>query len=276
MKLYISVDMEGATGIVNPLQVKAGTPEYEFGRKMQEHDLLAALEGSRKAGVTEILVNDAHSRMINLDVRALPRGVELISGSPKELGMMEGIDGCDAAFFIGYHAMAGTQGAILDHTVDTVAHRIRLNGRECGELGLNAAVCSHFDVPVIFVTGDKPFCSEAENFLGEKVVTALVKSGRGQFSGDLLSPEETGEKIRMGAMEAIRLFNDGNRPFYKPELPFELEITFQLSSQCDAVSAIPCCVRTDGRTLLFRGNSFRDMRRWVSVALDMAECTEKW
>lgn len=268
--------MEGATGVVNPSQVTAGATEYEFGRKMQEHDLIAAIEGAREAGVKEVIVNDAHSRMINLDIRALPKGTELISGSPKELGMMEGIFGCDAAFFIGYHAMAGTSEAILDHTVDPVAHKVRLNGRECGELGLNAALCSHFDVPVIFTTGDRRFCSEAEDFLGKTVITAFVKTGRGQFCGDLLSPQETGEKIRLGAMEAVKRFEEGNRPFFKPDLPFELEITFQLSSQCDAVSVIPGCVRKGGRTVTFTGNNFRDMRRWISVALDMAETVEKW
>ena len=276
MKLYLSVDMEGATGIVNPSQVKAGSPEYSFGRKMQEHDLLAAVAGAKDAGVTEIIINDAHSRMINLDVSSIPRGMELISGSPKELGMMEGVSGCDAAFFIGYHAMAGTAGAILDHTVDISAHSIKLNGRKCGELGLNAALCSDFGVPVIFATGDRALCTEAEEFLGEKVITAFVKTGRGQFCGNLLSPEETWEKIRLGAMEAVKLFYEGNQPFFKPDLPYELEISFQLSSQCDAVAVIPDCIRKDGRTVVFRGDKFREMRRWVSVALDLAESVEKW
>ena len=277
MKLYISVDMEGATGIVNPSQVRAGSSEYAFGCRMQEHDLLAAIDGALKGGAKEIIVNDAHSRMINLDINSIPEGVRLTSGSPKELGMMEGIDGCDAAFFMCYHAMAGTEKAILDHTVDPeTAHRVRLNGRECGELGLNAALCSSLDIPVIFSTGDMALCREAEAFLGSEVTTVPVKTGRGQFCGDILPPVETWKKIRQGAMDALKVFSDGSRPSYNPGLPFELEITFQFSSQCDAVSTVPGSIRTDGRTLAFRGDSFRDMRRWISIALDLAETVEKW
>jgi len=277
LKLYISVDMEGATGIVNPSQVRAGSPEYALGCRMQEHDLLAAIDGAVKGGATEIVVNDAHSRMINLDINSIPGGIRLTSGSPKKLGMMEGIDGCDAAFFICYHAMAGTRAAILDHTVDPgTAHRVRLNGRECGELGLNAALCSSLDIPVIFATGDMALCREAEAFLGKDVTTVSVKTGRGQFCGDLVPPDETAEMIRLGAMMALEDFSKGNRPCYDPGSPFELEITFQFSSQCDAVSTVPGSIRTGGRTLAFRGNSFKDMRRWISIALDLAETVEKW
>ncbi|MFA6894114.1 MAG: M55 family metallopeptidase, partial [Synergistaceae bacterium] len=111
MKVYISSDMEGSTGVVSAEQVAYGNLGYEFGRRMQLHDTIAAVNAALSWGAESVTVNDSHDRMINLDVSMFPRGVSLITGSPKILGMVEGVSGHDAAIFIGYHAMAGTEKA---------------------------------------------------------------------------------------------------------------------------------------------------------------------
>ena len=77
MKIYVSLDMEGATGIVSPEHVRPGSQEYPFGRAMQAHDLAAVLEGLAEEGVSEVLVNDSHWSMTNLDIRPLPSGTRL-------------------------------------------------------------------------------------------------------------------------------------------------------------------------------------------------------
>jgi len=276
MKIYISVDMEGATGIVHPDQVTAGKEEYSFGRAMQMHDLMAAVEGAKKGGATEIIVNDAHSRMINLDPRGTDPDITLISGSPKELGMMEGVEGAVGVFFLAYHAMTGTQGAVLDHSLSTAAYEMRLNGKPVGETGLNAAICSSCGIPVILVTGDSAVCQEAEDLFEGKIITCPVKQGRGQFCADLLSPEETARKISLGAREAVQGLKKDLFSVPKLETPYRLDITFQYTSQCDACAVIPCCRRTGGRTVTFKGEDLMEMRRWASVAMDLAESMPRW
>ncbi|MBN1334218.1 MAG: M55 family metallopeptidase [Synergistales bacterium] len=276
MKIYISLDMEGATGVVHPDQVTPGKEGYSFGRAMQMHDLLAAVEGAKIAGATEILVNDAHDRMTNLDVREFDVDITLISGSPKKLGMMEGLEGSDGVFLIAYHAMAGTAQAVMDHSLSTSAYEIRLNGKPAGEVGLNAALCAHYGIPVILVTGDQAVCSEAEQLLEDRVITCPVKTGRGQFCGDLLSPGETGKKISLGAREAVQGLQKGLFDILDIVTPYRLDITFQYTSQCDACATMPCCERTGGRTVTFEGDDLVEMRRWASVALDMADTIPKW
>ena len=149
VRIYVSADMEGATGVVSALQTRSDHPaEYAFGCKMEFHDVMAVIEGAIEGGAKEILVNDSHARMINLDISGLPENVRLLSGTPKALGMVEGVEGYDGAFFTAYHAMSGTPLAVLDHTVSgATLYDVRLNGHLVGETGINGAVCAAFGVP---------------------------------------------------------------------------------------------------------------------------------
>lgn len=273
MKIYISVDMEGATGIVSSLHVEDSAPvEYAFGCKMQLHDLRAVIDGALEAGATEIIVNDSHERMINVDVSSLPEKVRLVSGSPKALGMIEGTEGCDGIFFVGYHAMAGTSGAILDHTlsVNTVFN-VKLNGTPVGETGLNAAVCAEKNIPVALVTGDKAVCREAQKLLGEDITICTVKEGRSNSCGILLPPCETYPLLKNAAKEAVSSIRARKAPVLKISLPYSLELTFKHTRQCDEVSYIPGVNRIDGRTVMMKGESMEEMRRWISAATSLAE-----
>lgn len=83
------------------------------------HDVLSAVEAAFEWGIEEVTINDSHNTMINLDVSAFPSSTQIISGSPKILGMVDGVGEADVAFFMGYHAMAGTEKAVLDHTYDS-------------------------------------------------------------------------------------------------------------------------------------------------------------
>ena len=181
MRVYISADMEGATGVVNVDQTDCERPEYAFGCRMQLHDVNAVVDGLLDAGVDDILVNDSHDRMINLDAGGLNPRARLLSGWPKVMGMLEGYEGADAAFFVAYHAMAGTECAVLDHTVSgRRVYSVVLNGVEVGEIGLNAAACAGCGVPVALVTGDRAACGEAVGLLGDGVTTACVKTAHGR------------------------------------------------------------------------------------------------
>jgi len=274
MKVYISVDMEGATGVVNPLQVRAESPsEYEFGCKMQLHDLKAVIDGAFEGGATEVIVNDSHARMINVDVSHLPQNVRLISGNLKPLGMAEGIkEGCDCAFFVAYHAMAGTANAILDHTVSSkTIFNVKLNGKLVGETGLNAAVCIENDVPVVLVAGDKAVCEEAKILFGnEGLVTCAVKEGRSNSCAALLPPEETYQLLKDAAGKALKTFNSTKSSQNLFNSPYDLEITFRQTSQCDAVSYLPGIKRLDGRTIQAQCDSAEEVWRWIDAAVILA------
>ncbi len=275
MKIYISADMEGATGVVRAEQTRSTDQEYCFGRAMQTHDLLAAIEGAFDGGADEILINDAHARMINISPQDLPGSegrLRIISGSAKDLGMMEGVSGCDGAFFLCYHAMAGTPKAVLDHTISGKAvYRTVLNGKEVGETGLNAAVCGEFGVPVALVTGDDALEIETRALLGAGVICCSVKSGIGHASASCLPPESTFGMIKERASRAVKAIAAGKAPIppIGKDHYFTLDITFHFTSQADSVATVPGTVRLDGRTVRIEGRGMDLMRRWAGSLISL-------
>ena len=271
MRIFISADMEGATGVTSIAQCDSLRPEYGFGRRMQQHDVLAAVRGALDGGADEVLVNDAHSHMTNLDVGEWPKGARLISGAPKMVGMMEGFDECDGIFFLCYHAMAGTQCAVLDHTIDpNVVYSVKLNGLEVGEIGINAAAASGKKIPVALVTGDDAACREACALWGDRIVTAAVKRGRGRLAATCLGPEETYKIIYDAAIEAAHLVRCKKAPALDFDSSWTAEIAFLKTAQCDVAAALPFVERLDGRRVRFVGSDLMEMRRYVSAVLDLA------
>ena len=272
MKVYISADLEGATGVVHVDQTNHEKPvEYAFGCRMQLHDVNAVIEGLTEAGVEDVLVNDAHDRMINLDVSALNQGVRLLSGSPKVLGMMEGCGEADAVIFVAYHAMAGTPNAVLDHTISgRRVYSVQLNGREVGETGLNAAVAAHYGIPVAMLTGDRAACSEASALLGDGLVTACVKEAHGRFSAECLTPDESAKLLRAAAVEAVARVRAGTAPRMDVgDGSFDLRITFHTTLQCDRGAILPGVERLGGRTLRVCGYGMAEMRRWSGALIGL-------
>ena len=271
MRVYVSLDMEGATGIVSPEQVRPGSQEYAFGRAMQAHDLVAVLEGLGQEGVRDILVNDSHWNMTNLDVGRLPAGTRLISGSPKPLSMVEGVEGFDAAFFLCTHAMAGTEKAVLDHTLSgSTVHDVVLNGIKVGENGINAALCGAMGVPVALVTGDLAACWEAESLLGPNLVTCGLKEGHGRHSAELLPPDETAPLLKEAARKAVRQAAAGLAPRLLLQSPFIMDLVFHRTIQADAAAFARGAYRLDGRTLRYESQDLLDVRRWLCAAIDLA------
>ncbi len=272
MKIYVSADMEGATGVVSALQTRSDhAAEYAFGCRMQLHDVLAVVEGAIEGGAREIVVNDSHARMINLDVTTFPENVRLLSGTPKALGMVEGVEGFDGAFFVAYHAMSGTPFAVLDHTVSgATIFDVRLNGEPAGETAINGAVCASCGVPVALVTGDAAVCREASALLGDGLVTCCVKEARGNASADCLPPSRTRNLLREAAREATLRVASKKAPLQKISTPYVLGLTFKYSRQCDVVSYVPGVERIDGRTVRMRGSDMVEMRRWINVATGLS------
>ena len=154
-KVYISVDMEGISGISGDDQLSPGGAEYGRSRKLMAEDANAAIRGALAAGATDILVTDSHGGQRNLLPEDLNPKARLISHSFKRHGMMEGLDETfDAVIYIGYHAKAETPVGLFAHTGSGVVRDLEINGRSVGEGGLNSALSAWYGVPVVLVTGD--------------------------------------------------------------------------------------------------------------------------
>lgn len=267
MKVYISCDMEGISGVVASKQTQMDGEEYKRAQKLMTGEVNAAIEGALAGGASEVLVNDSHGSMRNILIEELNPSAQLISGSPKPLSMMQGIDGSfDAAFFIGYHAQAGTAYSVLDHTYSGIVYQVSLNSRPVGETGLNAALAGDFGVPVVLVTGDKLLVEEAQALLGT-VEGVAVKESYGRSAAKCLVPGEARELIREAAQRALS--KGGNPYVVGPHIT--LTVDFTSSAHLDMVELIPGSRRTGGRHIEYTHDDFLTVYKVWRAMLKLAQ-----
>jgi D-amino peptidase len=263
MRVYLSIDMEGIAGVVHEDQTNPSDPrcagEYARFRRLMTLEANAAIEGALAGGATRILVNDSHWSMRNLLAEELHPAAELLSGGPKTWSMMEGIElGWDLAALIGYHAKAGTAGAILDHTYSDRILDVRLNGRSVGELGINAALAGHFNVPVAVVSGDEALAAEARALLGDEIRTVVVKQAVSRHAAQSVAPERARALIQDAMREAVAA--PRGRP-YRIDSPVTVEVDFAMTVHADHAAMDPGIQRSGPRTVAFHHDDYREVFR---------------
>jgi D-amino peptidase len=269
MRVFVSVDLEGISGVYSKEQIDPGDPAYTRDVDLMRADLDAALAGCVPAGADEVVVCDAHDRSSNLSFRDLPAGVTLVSGTPTPLSMMTGIDGSfDAVLFVGYHARAGTTAAVVDHTYTGLVFGVHMgDDLEVGEFGINAGVAGAFGVPVVFVSGDDKVTREAQALVAG-IETAVVKEGVARTAARLLPPDEAHRRIREGVERALRV-EHRPAPLRFDGLPMRL--VFTKTEYCDRASLCPLVTRVDARTIDIAGPDYLTVYRTFLTALDLAQ-----
>jgi D-amino peptidase len=266
LKVFISVDMEGVTGVVNVDDASRGGKDYDYFRQTMTREANAAIEGALAAGATDIVVRDSHGSALNLLPEMLHRSARFIrdwSGGP--MSMMEGIDASfDAAVYVGYHARAGTPNGVLDHTSSGNVTDISVNGISMPETGYNALMAGHYDVPVVFVAGDQAVCDQARELLGT-VETVAVKEGIGAAALNL-HPEVAREQIRAGVERALNNL-DRYKP-YKLAAPYTMKLSLKTEQSIYEGALYPGARRTGDWELTYVAQdvlelmlAYRGMRR---------------
>lgn len=263
MKVLISSDMEGTSGVVDFSQVISSdhaatfglktSTDFEWVRKLVVKEVNAAVEGAFEGGATEVFVNEAHNGMRNLLPEELHLEAKLISGTFKPLGMMQGIDNSfGAVIFTGYHAGAGTVGGILAHSFCRSVQEIRLNGQRVGECGFNAAIAGHFGVPVVMISGDDKVIQEARELLGEQVVGVAVKEGISAIAAVHLHPEKARTAIKEGARRGVAAARD--IPPFRVDTPVRMEIDVSSPTLADLSEQIPGVERVGRTSIAYTGS----------------------
>jgi D-amino peptidase len=257
VRVYVSADIEGVAGIVTAEQtMPSGGGEYARGRALMTAEVNAAIGAAFDAGATHVVVNDAHGPNTNLLVESLDERAELLTGRPKALNMVHGVDaGFDAALFVGYHARTGTAEAVLDHAyLGNVGFDMRLNGRPYGEFGLNAMLAGAFGVPVLMTSGDDKLAAEARALL-PGIEAVVVKDAVGRTAARTVTPAVARRRVADGVRRALAgdLRAGLLRP---PPPPFELEVVFLRAGMADVAAVMPGVERLDGRTVRWRGDDY--------------------
>jgi D-amino peptidase len=254
MKIFISVDLEGISGVFAEDQTTVGTAPYEEVRRYMQADVDTVIEACLAGGATDIVVADGHAGGANLRFDSLPESVRLVSGSPSPRSMMQGVDASfEAAMLIGYHARVGTAEAVLEHTYSYDVAQVSVGNREVGEIAINAAVAGTFGVPVVLVSGDDKAVAEAKRDL-PGVEGAIVKDGVARTAACLLSPSKARARLAEGVQRALASRGHWPSPLQLPEGP--LRVSFTRTGICDHVCRHPGVRRLDARTIEITGDDY--------------------
>jgi D-amino peptidase len=260
VRVHIISDMEGIAGIVKVDQIGAEKPMFEEGRRLYTEEINAAVRGAKAGGATEIVVMDCHGAgkgfsFNSLIAEDLDPDCEFVVQN-EWTGYTDFLEsGCDAALFVGMHAMAGTADGVLNHTVSGVDwQNLWFNGRRVGETGINAALCGTWGCPVLLVTGDRASCREGRELLGDGLTTVEVKEGLGTFSARMLAPKRARERVEEGAKKALSDLS-AVAP-YDPGRPCEIKVEYKGTAPPQKLRFQTGVELIDDRTIVSRADDW--------------------
>lgn len=267
MKLYISIDMEGITGLVDHTYVDSARHHYERGQRLMTEEANHVIETAFERGIDEVIVNDSHSKMNNLLIEKLHPRTKLISGDVKPFSMMQGLDeSYTGTVFVGYHVRASKKG-VMSHTMTFGVRNMSIDGHELGEMGLNAYVAGYYGVPVLMVAGDDETAKEAEALI-PNVTTAVVKEQISRSSALCLTPSKTGRLLRDKMKQAFEN-RHAVQPLVPPKRPV-LKIEFVNYGQAEWANLMPGTTMENETTVAFRAENILEAYQAMLVMTELA------
>jgi D-amino peptidase len=264
LKIYISADMEGITGVVSADQLGPASFEYQRAREWMTGDVLAAIQGARDAGATEFVVSDSHGNGESLLIDRFPNDVPvtIVRSFPRPLGMMEGLDSTfAAAMFVGYHASTSSTTGVRAHTISSaLLTRIAINGTSMSEAGINAAIAAELGVPVVLITGDDAIVEESKERFGA-IEGVAVKHAIGFHSAATMTPEAGQAAIRQRAKIAVQ--RRGEMRPYTITAPLSLDVSFKNYRPVELLAFLPNIERVDSHTVRFKPRDMREASKFI-------------
>lgn len=275
MKILISADMEGATGVTWPADVLPGTPQWERCRSMFTSDVNAAVLGFLDGGADEVLINEAHWSMRNLLLENLDQRAQMLTGRHKSLSMVEGVQhgDVDGIAFVGYHTGAGTEGVLAHTYLANSLTGVWLNGTRASEGLLNAALVAEYGVPVILVTGDDLTCEDALGYAPEARKVA-VKDYVSRYAAVCRTPARTAADIRAAAQQATALAVR-HEPV-RDAGPYTVELEFDAEHLAMAVTVVPGVRRSGERKAVYTSDTmYEGIRTFKAVTTIASAAVEE-
>jgi len=247
MKAFISVDMEGMPYVVIPGHLGLKGTLYSEARKIATKVTLTVAEELNKNGFEEIVVADSHGPMVNLLVEDLPEYVEIVRGFPRPVSMVAGVEGCEIALFLGYHAKFGTSKSTFDHTYSGGSiNKVKVNGVEVSEFLLNAYAAGDYKVPVVLVAGEAQLLKDDVKKYEPWAETVALKHSFSRLSARSFSLARIEKELREATRKATSNFKQGAVKPLMAEKPVKMEVTFLTSHFADAAELLPIIKRVDG------------------------------
>lgn len=255
LNVYISADLEGVSNVVYPHQTMIeGGESYYTSIRQQHKELNYIITALCELNVDKVTVNDAHGSMENLKLNELNSKVELITGKPKPVSMMSGLDeSYSCVFFMGYHSKASSLKGVLAHTFSEKYSMVKINGKAVGEIELNAIYAGNLNVPIALVTGDDITCNEAVDSIGN-VYTVSSKIAISTTSAKC-KPQEIFIQELISAVKST-INTPKNWIVHKQSAPYTLELHFKERRSVDLAELLPCIERISATAISYTSDNY--------------------
>lgn len=266
MNVYISIDIEGIAGVTSRNHSGMDGIDYGRARDWMTGTAVAAAEAALAAGATLVTVSDGHGPKENLYIDRLPAPCRIVRGSPRPLGMMQGIEtGHDAALLLGYHAGASAMTGVLAHTNRGQIREVRLNGRVANEAMFNAALAGSFGVPIVLASGDDAFAEELAGFL-PRTECVIVQRSHGALAATAMLPAAAEAAIRDAVPRALA--RRGEIAPFIVEPPIVVEIDFKHRMPVEVLAYAPWFERPAAATVRYNAASMPEAYGIMSFLLN--------
>ena len=278
MRFLVSVDIEGASGIVSEEQTRVGAIDYERGRRLLTDDCNAVIAGVINVDPAATFVcHDTHGLDYrNLLLPDLHPAAEVVSGQPiifYELADLqaESDPRYDAALLVGMHARSGEPG-ILSHVLDDSRLKgVWINGEPVGESHVTIGLAAHFGIPTALITGDQVVCGEIARWLAGQIETAIVKESYTRYAARCLPMPVARRKLREAGARAAERVRSGLAKPRGYDLPATLEIELDSTQTARYAAMIPTAGWDGGRRVRFESANFVDCYHALLTVFWVAE-----
>ncbi len=242
MRVYLSVDMEGISGVTRWQDVITSGQDYQRARAWMTADVNAAVSGARAAGATEFVVEENHGveMLCNLLLDEIDPEVDVVRGSPRggATTMAALDDSFDAVFLVGHHAKARDYPGIGAHTISYGDYAdVRLNGRTVGEPEMFIVAAAQHGVPCALIAGDDVVCDEVAKLV-PGVRTAVVKRALSHTGASIIPPRRAQRIIFDEARAAVESVRNRTIAPVEFDANFHFEVELRQPLSADARAAI--------------------------------------
>jgi D-amino peptidase len=241
MKVFLSVDMEGISGLVRWSDVVRRGLDYDRNRRLLTLEANAAIAGAFEGGAEAVVVEENHGveDLCNLLMDEIDPRCRVVRGAGRPTATtMAGLDAeIGVVLLVGHHARAGSFPGIMAHTVSYERFQaVRLSGSDVGESEIFAIRAGELGVPVGLITGDQIVIEQLRKRVPD-VEAVEVKRALSHVSGDVIPPARAREDVRAGAARAVSRARRGEFVPYRAEpAPYEIEVELR-EPACEALRA---------------------------------------
>jgi len=224
-RILLALDLEGVNFVKGiPYEgLSRGSEQWQIAVCQAALEVNAAAEALFEAGVESVALWDNHAGGGNIEQSALDARIELINPESNSLRMSFAEGRFDCICYFGYHAMEGTLGGVLAHTMSSkCVQYYKLNGKYIGEIDMDSYIAAEHGIASRFFAGGDIACVQARRAVGD-IVTVETKKELGRNKADFRDNGELFSDIKAKIVNSVKV----EAPLCKLEFPAVMEKSFK-------------------------------------------------